>query len=257
MTVTPIGLTKTSAVAATAAGVIFIGVQIGHPQLNTTSIATTNVYIRDQFKVLMCVLGLIGITGMYLSQVRRNGVLGLIGYGVLSVFYLLTMTDVYVAAYVAPEIATSSQRFVSDLIASDTSRGTIVGDLGALQTITQLRGVAFLAGGLLFGIALWRAGILARWACALLAAGGFVSVILSLMPDAFYRVLAFPHAIAMIGLGISLWRTTSTTSAATPAGEPMATMPAPRAHPAIEDTAAEDTAATETPMTPPAGSTRP
>jgi hypothetical protein len=91
----------------------------------------------------------------------------------------------------------------------------------------------------------------------LLAAGGFVSVILSLMPDAFYRVLAFPHAIAMIGLGTSLWRTTSTTSAAAPAGEPSAGMPVPRGHPAVEDTAVEDTAATETPMTPPAGSALP
>jgi hypothetical protein len=26
------------------------------------------------------------------------------------------------------------------------------------------------------------------------------------MPDAFYRLLAFPNGIAMIALGISLWR---------------------------------------------------
>ena len=26
------------------------------------------------------------------------------------------------------------------------------------------------------------------------------------MPDAFYRLLAFPNGIAMIGLGYSLWR---------------------------------------------------
>jgi hypothetical protein len=28
------------------------------------------------------------------------------------------------------------------------------------------------------------------------------------MPDAFYRLLAYPNGIAMIGLGYSLWRTT-------------------------------------------------
>ena len=38
------------------------------------------------------------------------------------------------------------------------------------------------------------------------------------MPDAFYRLLAFPNGIAMIGLGYSLWRTTKTTTTApTPA----------------------------------------
>ena len=79
MTITANALTRAAGVAAVAAGVIFIGVQIGHPQLDATVITTTNVYVRDQLKVLMAVLALAGITGMYLSQIRRNGVLGLIG----------------------------------------------------------------------------------------------------------------------------------------------------------------------------------
>jgi len=47
--------------------------------------------------------------------------------------------------------------------------------------------------------------VLARWAAALLAVGGLVSAVLSIMPDALYRLLAFPNGIAMIGLGVSLW----------------------------------------------------
>jgi hypothetical protein len=39
----------------------------------------------------------------------------------------------------------------------------------------------------------------------LLAVGGVVSAALSFMPDAFYRLLAYPNGIAMIGLGYSLW----------------------------------------------------
>jgi hypothetical protein len=30
------------------------------------------------------------------------------------------------------------------------------------------------------------------------------------MPDAFYRLLAVPNGVAMIGLGYSLWRSTRT-----------------------------------------------
>ena len=33
------------------------------------------------------------------------------------------------------------------------------------------------------------------------------------MPDAFYRLLAFPNGIAMIGLGVSLWHSQRTASA--------------------------------------------
>lgn len=210
MTITPDTLKRWAGVAAVAAGLIFIGVQINHPQLSATSITTTDVYVRDSLKVLMAVLALVGITGMYLSQIRRNGVLGLVGYVLLAAGYLLIMCGVFAAAYVLPEIAESNPGYVNDVIAVDSGRGSVEGDIGALQTMIQLRGLAYLAGGLLFGIALYRAHVLARWAAALLAVGGVVSVVLSLMPDAFYRLLAFPNGIAMIGLGYSLWRTART-----------------------------------------------
>ena len=37
------------------------------------------------------------------------------------------------------------------------------------------------------------------------------------MPDAFYRLLAFPNGIAMIGLGCSLWITARRNSTTQPA----------------------------------------
>ena len=80
-----------------------------------------------------------------------------------------------------------------------------------------MQGFAYLAGGLVFGIALYRARVLARWAAALLAVGGVVTVALAVLPDAFYRFLAFPNGIAMIGLGYSLWRTARTDTATPPA----------------------------------------
>jgi hypothetical protein len=205
MTVTTTGLTKAAGAAAVAAGAIFIGVQIGHPQLNVTSITTTNVFIRDCFKVLLCALAVAGITGMYLSQVRRNGILGLVGYLVLSAGYLSIMCTSFIATFVAPPLAGTNPGFVKDVIALATSRGTVTGDVGALSTVWKVQGILYLAGGLLFGIALFRAHVLARWATVLLAVSGFASVVLSLLPDAFYRLLAYPNAIAMIGLGVSLW----------------------------------------------------
>ncbi len=54
--ITPTVLTRAAGVAAIAAGSIFIGVQIKHPNLNTTSITTTNVYVRDSLEVLMYAL---------------------------------------------------------------------------------------------------------------------------------------------------------------------------------------------------------
>ena len=204
MTITTNRLAAASGLCAAAAGAIFIGVQVNHPHLDATSIQTTEMAVRDTFKVLMAALGLAGITGMYLSQVRRNGVLGLIGYLVLSAGYLLIMCTAYVAAFVMPTVAAFSSDYANDVIAATTG-GSPTGDIGALATMARAQGIAYLVGGVLLGIALFRARVLARWATVLLAVGGIVSAALSMMPDAFYRLLAFPNGIAMIGLGVSLW----------------------------------------------------
>ncbi len=80
MTITPTTLTRLAAVAAVSAGIIFIGVQIGHPHSDVTSVTTTEWAVRNSLKVLMAALALVGITGMYLRQVKETGVLGLVGY---------------------------------------------------------------------------------------------------------------------------------------------------------------------------------
>ena len=82
--VSPALLIRAAGAAAVAAGVLFVGVQIGHPPLDVDTITTTEMAIRNSLKVLMAALALTGITGMYLSQVRRNGVLGLVGYLILA-----------------------------------------------------------------------------------------------------------------------------------------------------------------------------
>jgi hypothetical protein len=205
MTITPNLLTRWAGLAAAAAGAIFIGVQINHPYLDASSITTTEMAIRDSLKVLMALLALVGITGMYLRQVRPMGVLGLIGYLLLSACYASIMCTAFVAAYVLPSIARTNTSYVNDVTAEATNRHA-VGDIGLLQQAIAVQGVGYLLGGLVFGIALYRARVLPRWAAALLAGGGVASIALSYMPDAFYRFLAFPNGLAMIALGYSLWQ---------------------------------------------------
>jgi hypothetical protein len=60
--------------------------------------------------------------------------------------------------------------------------------------------------------------VLARWAAALLAVASLLTVTLAVLPDAFYRFLAFPNSIAMVGLGYSLWLTTHTEPTNLPTG---------------------------------------
>ncbi|GAA1026929.1 hypothetical protein GCM10009557_06360 [Virgisporangium ochraceum] len=213
MTITPTTLYRAAAVAAALAGLIFIGVQINHPHSDVTNVETTEWAVRNSLKVLMAALALAGITGMYLRQVTRIGVLGLLGYLALSAGYLLVASTAFVSAYVLPSLAGSNPGYVDDVLAAATN-GSATGDIGLLQTVLQVQGFTYLAGGLVFGIALYRARVLARWAAVLLAAGGVVTVALAVMPDAFYRLLAYPNGIAMIGLGYALWRSVPADTAA-------------------------------------------
>jgi len=216
MTITPTALTRAAGGAAVVAGLIFIGVQIGHPHSDVTNVETTEWAVRNSLKVLMAALALAGITGMYLRQIKQIGVLGLLGYVVLSAGYLLIGSTAFVSAYVLPSLADTAPGYVNDVLAEATN-GSATGDIGLLQTVIQVQGFAYLAGGLVFGIALYRARVLARWAAALLAVASVVTVALAVLPDAFYRFLAFPNGIAMIGLGWSLWSSVRTDSADTAA----------------------------------------
>ena len=100
MTITTTTLVRAAGVAAVAAGTVFIGVQVNHPHLDAISITTTEVAVRSSLKVVMAVLAVIGITGMYLRQVKRSGVLGLVGWLLMSTCYVFILCTSFVAGYI-------------------------------------------------------------------------------------------------------------------------------------------------------------
>ena len=103
------------------------------------------------------------------------------------------MSSTFSLAYVLPGVAESDPSYVTDVLDTFTG-GTATGDIGVLGTLFQIQSACYLAGGLLFGVALYRAHVLARWAAALLAVGGLVSAALAVMPEAFTDCSPFPTA---------------------------------------------------------------
>ena len=206
MTITTTKLTRAAGVAAAAAGLLFIAVQVKHPDLDLTFATTTEFKIRQGMKVLMSSLALAGITGMYLRQVKQTGVLGLLGYVVLSVGYLAMLGLEVIGLVVVPTIAATSPGYVSDVLAVAVPGGHATGDLGLIQPLISVMGIGFLGGSLLFGIALFCANVLARWAAALLAVGALGTPAILLLPQVNFRLFAIPTGVALVGLGYSLWR---------------------------------------------------
>jgi hypothetical protein len=216
MTITTTKLTRAAGLCAVVAGLLFIAIQVKHPTLDVAFTTTTEWKVRQGVKVLMATLSLAGITGMYLRQVTKTGLLGLVGYVLFALGYLMMLATEVAGLVVLPSIAHGAPGYVTGVLAA-ASGGHPTADIGLMQQFASLNGLAYIAGGLIFGIALFRANILARWAAALLAVAAVSTVGVSLLPQVNYRLFAIPIGVAMVGLGYSLWR-----EQRTPAAQPVA-----------------------------------
>ena len=205
MQITTTTLTRAAGLAAVAAGTLFIAVQVKHPEITLDFVQGTQYKVRQGMKIAMALLALAGIAGMYLRQVRRIGVLGLVGWLMLSLGYLMMLCVEMIALVVVPTIVQTSPEYVGGVIAVATNSSSSA-DLGLFTTLNMVVAVGYLLGGLLFGIALFRAGVLARWAAALLAVASVLTMAIPLLPMVNQRLFAVPDGIALIGLGWSLWR---------------------------------------------------
>lgn len=196
-------LIRWAGLSAVAAGLIFVAVQPIHPPDVPSSVTTTRWAIVHILSTAMCVLALLGVTGLYARQVRESGWLGLAGYLVFSLFWALQAPYVFAEAFIVPHL-TAAPAFVQGWLAM--AGGPAGGmNLGALATVYQVVGILYVLGGLLFGIATVRAHILSRWAAGLLIVAPLVAPMAGLLPGELHRIAAVPMGIALAWLGYSLW----------------------------------------------------
>jgi hypothetical protein len=204
MTLTTRNLTRAAGVSAALAGLLYVTVQFIHPTETVASVTTTAWAVAAWITVAIGVLGLIGVTGMYLRQVREIGLVGLIGILLFGVFFLTTAAFSFVEALVLPAIVGTSPQVVEDILGI-FSGVPADGSLGALEGLSTFAFAVYLLGGLVFGIALFRARVLSRWAGLLLAVGALSTLLVPLLPHQSARFAAVPVGLALIWLGYSLW----------------------------------------------------
>lgn len=205
MKTTAVNLIRWAGLSAMASGLLFVVMQPIHPPDVLASVTTTRWAIVHCLGVTMCFLGLLGVTGLYSRQVKETGWLGLAGYLVLSLFYALTLAFQFIEAFISPRLAAESPAFVEGILGIANGHATGI-DLGALPTVYSLTGGMYLLGGLLFGVATFRAGLLPRWTGVLLAGAVPVApVAVALLPHALERYAAVPMGLAMACLGYALW----------------------------------------------------
>ncbi len=206
MTITASSLIRWAGLAAMAAGIIYIAIQAIHPLDVLSSVTTTKWAITHDLSIAMDILAMLGIAGLYARQVEKSGWLGLAGYLLFSLFWALSVAFHFIESFIEPMLATEAPKFVTGILGMVAGHASET-NLGALPVVYMLTGiVGYVLGGLLFGIATFRAGILSRWAGGLLALGTILPVLLSsLVHHPFDRLFAVPVGLALAWLGYALW----------------------------------------------------
>jgi hypothetical protein len=151
----------------------------------------------------MSFFAVLGLAGLYARQVKESGWLGLAGFVLLSLWFVLVMGFTFVEAFILPRVATAVPAFAEGWM------GMLVGpagtfDLGVMPTLWTLTAPIYILGGLLFGIGTFRAGILPRWAGALLAVGTLLAPVAAFLPNASQPKIAIPVGLALTWLGYAL-----------------------------------------------------
>lgn len=206
MKITTAKLIRWAGLAAMGAGTLFMLIQPIHPLDLLSSVTTARWAIVHYLSIVMGLLGLFGMVGLYARQVEEAGWLGLTGYLFMSLFYALTLAFQFVEALILPRLATEAPNFVEGFLGIVSGHASQV-NLGSLPLVYALTGFAgYMLGGLLFGIATYRAAILPRWAGGLLAVGVVLPLIATgLLPHPLDRILALPVGVALVWMGYALW----------------------------------------------------
>jgi hypothetical protein len=205
MSITTSTLIRGAGISAALSGLIYISIQFVHPADEVASLTTQAWVIVHSLSFGMAVLGMVGLTGIYLRQVRQFGLLGLIGYAMFGLFFILQSAFVFAEAFIAPLVAADAPQFAEDFVGL-FGRHPAVTDLGPLAALPLVGSVVYIVGALLFGIAILRARVLSRGAGILLIAAAAVTPIAgALLPHTLEQLAAIPMGLALIWLGYSLW----------------------------------------------------
>ncbi|MEI6778124.1 MAG: hypothetical protein WCK70_14590 [Chloroflexales bacterium] len=218
MKLTAANLIRWAGLSAIVAGICYVAVGVFHPANVPSSVTTTPWAIVHVLACAMCFFGLLGMAGLYARQAEQSGWLGLAGYLMLSLWFVLIMGFSFVEAFILPSLATTVPTFVAGWMGMLNSSASAM-NLGVLPTLWTLTAPLYLLGGLLFGIATFRAGILPRWAGVLLAAGTALAPVAALLPLESQPKVAVPVGLALAWLGYALWSERRAPASETVSGE--------------------------------------
>ncbi|MEP7239854.1 MAG: hypothetical protein ABI697_03105 [Devosia sp.] len=212
MKITSQNLMRWSGTAVMIAGLTYALVGALHPPNALSSVITPAWMMVHVLAMATSIFGLLGLAGLYARQAEKTGWLGLAGYILLSLWLALVLGFTFVEVFILPPLTTVAPAFVESWLGMFNGTPSTI-DLATLPTVWTITGPLYILGGVLFGIATFRARILSRWAGILLAVGTAMGPVAAFLPLDLQPKVALPVGIALLWLGYVLWSERRSTSA--------------------------------------------
>jgi hypothetical protein len=202
--ITASNLIRWAGLSAMVAGILFVVVGLLHPPETLQSVTTGAWALVHSLTIAVSFFGLLGIAGIYVRQAEEAGWLGLAGFLLFSLWLVLVTGFTFFEVLILPLLATDAPTFAEGFLGIFTGAAGET-DLGLLPTLWAVLGVLYILGGLLFGIATLRAGVLPRWAAGVVGFGAVSSLAFALLPHELEPLAAVPVGVGLAWLGYALW----------------------------------------------------
>lgn len=189
---------------AIMAGILYTGIQFFHPEDHISSVGTGQWAVIACTTSIMSLFSLIGITGVYTRQAEEAGWLGMFGFILFNLFWLISINFSFNEAFVLPLLIDDAPKFVEGMVGIFGGTASTV-NIGIFPILAPIAGLLYALGGFLFGIATFRAGVFPRMAGALLSFAAVITFTAAVIPHPFDRILAVPMGLALIWLGYVIW----------------------------------------------------
>lgn len=211
----PQALFRCAAIALVISGVSLAVGLILHPMPPYgASVATSRWAISHVFWWLGALAGIAGIAGLYLGQRGVVGISGFVGSGLAIIGLALIAGAMYFEAFIVPPVASRAPELFESFPAGGGWQGFLVGVLAS--------GALFGVGFLVFGITMFRAGVMPKWAIVIAILGGIPFAVNFLLPRPIAILAVTAFAVGLLWLGYTLWNINQ------PAARPTADQPFPR-----------------------------
>jgi hypothetical protein len=196
-------LIRLAGLCALIAGLSYVVVGVAHPANLPTSVTTTRWEVVHVFACAMSLFGVLGLTGLSVRQAERTGWLGVVGFVLLTLWMMIILGFSFVEAFVLPHLAHVAPGFIVGWMDMFNGGHSPV-NMGALPALWTLSAPLYIGGGLLFGVATFRAGVLPRAAAVLLAVGTLAAPLASQLSLTWQPKIAVLAGLALAWLGFAL-----------------------------------------------------